>query len=129
MQLVGLLSWWYSDGIKQALGRIGSRFGGLLDYFSIDLLARTLFSPFRQISAGSVRGPIGLKLRAFADQLISRIIGAIVRSIVIVVGAVAVLVQAILSILALLLWLCMPLVPIVGLVLMLVGWIPWKLML
>lgn len=127
MQLVALLSWWYSAGVIRMLHTIQTKFAGLLDYFSIDLLVRTLFAPFRQISAGSVNGPIGLQLRAFLDQLISRLIGGIVRSIVIVIGCIAVLLQAVVSGAFVVLWFTMPLLPIVGLVMMMVGWIPWML--
>lgn len=127
MQLVSLLSWWYSGGVRRMLSQVRVRFAGLLDYFSIDLLIRTLFAPFRQISAGSVNGPIGLQIRAFFDQLISRVIGSVVRTIVILVGCIAIILQGIVSAIYILLWLAMPLVPIVGLIMMLVGWIPWTL--
>ncbi len=127
MQLVSLLSWWYSGGVRRMFHTVQMKFTGLLDYFSIDLLLRTLFAPFRQISAGSVDGPIGVKLRAFFDQLISRVIGSIVRTIVILIGAVAITLQAAVSLLFILLWFVMPMLPIVGLVMMLVGWIPWTL--
>lgn len=127
MQLVSLLSWWYSGGVRRMFHTVQMKFAGLLDYFSIDLLLRTLFAPFRQISAGSVDGPIGVKLRAFFDQLISRMIGLIVRTIVILIGAVAITLQAAVSLLFILLWFVMPMLPIVGLVMMLVGWIPWTL--
>ena len=53
----------------------------VFDYFSIDLLVRTWFAPFRQISAGAVDGPIGVQIRAFFDRLISRTIGGIVRGL------------------------------------------------
>lgn len=127
MQLVALLSWWYGSGVLRMFRTVQMKFASLLDYFSIDLLARTLFAPFRQISAGGVRGPIGMQVRAFFDQLISRVIGAIVRSMVIVIGCIAILLQAIVSLLFILLWFVMPLLPIVGLVMMLVGWIPWTI--
>ena len=128
MQLVALLSWWYAGGVRRMLGRVRARFAGLLDYFSIDLLVRTLFAPFRQISAGSVAGPIGVKFRAWADQMISRVIGAIVRMIVIVVGCAAITIQGLLSLVYIVVWLLLPAAPLAGLVLMLVGWIPWTLM-
>lgn len=109
------------------LEQIQTKFVGLLDYFSIDLLIRTLFAPFRQISAGSVSGPIGEQLRAWADRTISRVIGFIVRTIVIVVGCLAIIAQTVLSLVYAFLWLTMPLLPIVGLAMMLIGWIPWTL--
>lgn len=98
-----------------------------MDYFSIDLLVKTLFSPFRQISAGSVDGPVGLKLRAFFDKLISRIIGGIVRTIVLVIGLVTIILGLVIGVVYLALWAVIPLLPIAGLVLMLTGWVPWTI--
>ena len=103
MFIVGLFSWWYGAGWLQRVQVVKERLSGLYDYFSIDLLIKTLFSPFRQISAGSVRGPIGVQIRAFFDQLISRTIGMIVRSLVIVSGSVTLVVSALLGLCAILL--------------------------
>ncbi|HMQ96384.1 MAG TPA: hypothetical protein PKD19_04150 [Candidatus Saccharibacteria bacterium] len=127
MHIVGLLGWWYTGGLKTALTRVFDRLANLFDYFSIDILLRTLFAPFRQISAGKVRGPIGVQLRAFVDRLISRIIGAIVRSMIIVIGIVAILFAVLLGVLYVVVWLAAPALPVVGLSLMAVGWIPWHL--
>ena len=97
-----------------------------MDYFSIGLLLKTLFAPFRQISAGNVRGSLDVQLRAFFDRLISRCIGAVVRLIMIGAGAVAILLNIVVSAVLLLGWMLLPLLPLVGLVLFLVGWMPWS---
>ena len=81
MIIVWALSWWYGAGWKARLFAIREKLAASYDYFSIDLLAKTMFSPFRQISAGRVSGPIGAQIRAFFDRLISRIIGSIVRTL------------------------------------------------
>ena len=127
MILVGMLSWWYTRGLVMAARRVRNRLAALYDYFSIDLLLRTLFSPFRQISAGSVDGPLPVKLRAFVDRLISRVIGGIVRLIIIIAGSFALLLTVVGSLVYLLVWLIIPAAPILGLILMLTGWIPWSL--
>ncbi|MBC7512363.1 hypothetical protein H7142_01730 [Candidatus Saccharibacteria bacterium] len=124
MIIVWALSWWYGAGWKARLLLTYERLLVTYDYFSIGLLAKTLFAPYRQISAGSVDGPIGLKLRAFADRQISRMIGAVVRSTLIVAGAVWLFVQVILGLLALGSWALVPIAPFVGFVLMLSGWVP-----
>ena len=127
MFIVGLFSWWYGAGWLQRVQVVKERLSGLYDYFSIDLLIKTLFSPFRQISAGSVRGPIGVQIRAFFDQLISRTIGMIVRSLVIVIGSVTLVVSAVLGLCAILLWPIVPVLPAVCVVLAMSGWVPWKI--
>lgn len=99
----------------------------IYDYFSLDLLLRTLFSPFRQISAGSVRGPIGVQLRALVDNLISRIIGGIVRTIVIVIGSVTLLLSCTLGLVRIVVWPLVPVLPVVFIMFALAGWVPWQI--
>ena len=125
MLMWAFLSWWYGAGYKQRAELIMQRLEGTLDYFSIGLLLKTLFSPFRQISAGSVRGPIAVQIRAFFDQLISRIIGAIVRVIMIVVGMVTLVLGVVIGMCVLVAWAVVPVVPIVGIALWVAGWMPW----
>lgn len=127
MFIVGLLTWWYGAGWRgRALG-LRQHLAATADYFSIDLLLRTLFSPFRQISAGGVRGPLGVQMRAFFDKLVSRLIGAMIRSAIIVIGAISLLLFALIGSLLVLAWLFVPLLPIAGIVLWIAGWIPWSL--
>lgn len=127
MAIVGILMWWYTDGWHQAARNVQSRLMGLFDYFSIDVLVRTLFSPFRQISAGQVDGAITEQLRAFGDQLISRFVGASVRLVVMVIGLAAIVISLVLGLLYIILWAIIPILPIVGLVMSLIGWTPWTI--
>lgn len=127
MFIVGILSWWYGAGWKQRLVMLRERLESTADYFSIDLLLKTLFSPYRQISAGQVRGSINVQMRAFFDRLLSRIIGAIIRTFMIIFGAITMLIQSVFGLLLLVLWGAAPLLPIVGIALFAIGWMPWKL--
>lgn len=116
-----LLRWWYGDGWRKHAQLVALRLEGTMDYFSIDLLAKTLFAPFRQISAGRVDGPIGVQLRAMVDKLFSRIIGGFVRTILLLIGGITIGIQALLGMGALILWAVIPLLPIVGIVLAIIG--------
>ncbi len=116
-----LLRWWYGDGLRGRVRMIAGRLDGTIDYFSIDLLLKTLFSPFRQISAGKVDGSLEVQFRAFVDKLFSRVIGAFIRLIILIVGGVTIALQVLLSTVVLLTWLCVPLAPIVGVVLAAAG--------
>ena len=128
MVIVGILAWWYTDGWHQAIRGVQSRLVGLFDYFSIDILLRTLFSPFRQISAGKIDGSIGDQLRAFGDQLISRLVGATARLIIMIFGLVAIIGAILFGLLYIVLWAFVPIFPLVGLVMTLIGWIPWTIL-
>lgn len=123
-----MLSWWYGAGWMQRSRLVRERLARTLDYFSIDILLRTLFSPYRQISAGGVSGPIGLKWRAFVDRTISRLVGAVVRTAIIITGSFVIVFHSLLGLLVLILWGVMPLLPLIGFVLFISGWTPvlWK---
>ena len=125
MFIVGIFSWWYGAGWKQRFLYAHDRISQTYDYFSIDLLLKTLFAPFRQISAGSVQGPIGVQLRAWFDKLISRTIGFIVRTIVIICGILVLFFSAVYHAALIVGWILLPLLPIVGIALALSGWMPW----
>ena len=89
MFIAGMISWWYSVGWKRAAVDVWESIERLYDTFSLGLLLKTLFAPWRQISAGKVRGPIGVQLRAFFDRLVSRIIGGFIRIITLLIGVAA----------------------------------------
>ncbi len=124
MFLVGILSWWYGDGWKRRLQIMKGRLIGSSDYFSIGLLFSTLFSPFRQISAGAVSGPLAMQMRAIADRTISRLIGAVVRFGLMLFGIIFIVIQTVISTLILIIWIIIPSLPIIGLIMVIVGWVP-----
>ena len=100
------------------------RLAASADFFSVGLLASTIFAPFRQISAGKVSGPIGYQMRAFFDRLISRFIGAFVRMSMIVVGLVTMFFQVVFGLILIVMWPILPPFLVIGLILMVIGWVP-----
>ncbi|MDB5176692.1 MAG: hypothetical protein JWN75_360 [Candidatus Saccharibacteria bacterium] len=120
--VTSLLRWWYGDGWRQRAQQIANRLDGTIDYFSVGLLIKSLFAPFRQISAGKVDGPIGLQMRAMIDRLFSRLVGAFVRLLLLVIGGIVIGLQVIVGFILLLGWAAVPLLPIIGLALTLTGW-------
>ena len=124
MIIVWAFSWWYGAGWAAQLLRLREKLLASYDYFSIGMLLKTLFAPFRQISAGKVNGPLGVRIRAFSDRLISRGIGAVVRMILIITGIVWLVLQAAIGLVGLLLWAFVPFAPLIGFIFMLAGWVP-----
>lgn len=125
---MSLAVWWYMSGWKKLAMVMVQKLIASEDFFSIDLLLKTLASPFRQISADSQRGgTLQMKLQVIFDKVFSRFIGLVVRSILILVGAGWLLVQAIAAVATLLIWPFLPLLPVIGLVISLTGWLPWKM--
>lgn len=124
MFIVGMLSWWYGVGWIERAKLIRERMARTVDYFSITLLIKTLFAPFRQISAGKVNGPLGVKWRAFIDRTISRVIGALIRTIIILIGCVTITLYGLVGIVTMVVWAIVPLVPFIGFLLFISGWVP-----
>lgn len=79
--------WHYGEGLADAIRAAVRGFTGFAAYFSILDLTRTLFSPWHRVSEAYGRGfDPNRFFSAFAGNAISRVLGAIVRSVVIVVG-------------------------------------------
>ncbi len=88
--------WYYSIGILSIAKIAGGYMRYVLHRFNVVGLARTLFSPWkRDISFQTWRGlhPI-LFLQAFVNNIITRFLGAIVRSVVLIWGIGAVILMA-----------------------------------
>lgn len=108
MIMLSLFQWWYGHGWLSAIRHSENRIKNTYRLFSIPILLRTLFSPWRRIM--TVPGAsIGDHIRAVADNTVSRIVGFIVRLIVLLTAAVLLVLASIVSLLELLSW---PLLPI-----------------
>lgn len=124
MFLVGILSWWYGKGWLSRVQIVSDHLKTSADFFSVGLLIKTLFSPYKQISAGKIDGFIGDRIRAFFDRLLSRVIGSIVRSFVIIFGLIVMLLQSMYGLIVLIFWLLIPFLPAIGLIGWVIGWVP-----
>lgn len=124
MFLVGILSWWYGSGWLQRMHLVQERLASVADYFSIGLMFATLFAPYRQISAGGGGGSLANQWQGFVDRTISRFVGAFIRTFMIIVGLVALVLSSLLGILILIFWPLVPLMPAVGAILLVLGWMP-----
>lgn len=123
--VIALFQWWYGAGWRRRAFFVRDRLIRVMDAFSIDLLLKTLFSPFRQISADSSEGPIGVRLRAWADRMVSRVVGAVVRLLTITAGLIILFGCVVWGVATLLVWPLIPLLPVFGVVLSIYGWMPW----
>lgn len=126
MLFVSFVRWWYGSGWRDQVGLVRDRIDNTADRYSIGLTLRTFFSPFRQIDADGVsKGPLDVVLRAMFDQLFSRFFGAILRSLLILVGAISIGLEIILGGVRLAVWPVVPAVPVLSLTLVFSGWMPW----
>lgn len=121
MVLFDMLSWWYTEAWIEVLHKVQRRAMSVFETFSVGLLARTLFSPFRQIDAGSVHGPIDVQLRAWFDRSFSRVFGAVIRSIMIFCGLVSTTGIFCAGVIWAAMWLVLPILPILGIIAVVIG--------
>ena len=127
MFIVGMISWWYTAGWKQYGRKLLESLSASEDFFSIDSLVRNLFAPFKQISAtGYVGGTLQDKIRDWSDKQFSRFFGAIIRLLLIVVGGGWLIIHSIINILLLIMWPLIPILPLIGLMLIIFVGIPWS---
>lgn len=111
LMIFEMLRWWYTDGWKRIIYRIGGLAKQTLQTFSVPLLAKTLFAPWRRIISSPGRG-LDNKIRAWIDNLISRMVGFFVRLLVLVVAVVATLLTIVLASAQAALWPMLPLIVI-----------------
>ena len=124
MFLRGIISWWYINGFIGRVQMMRGRLRTSADFFSVRLLVSTLFSPFRQISAENAAISLNDRIRAFFDKLLSRVIGATVRSFTIIFGLVFMFLQILFGAAILVFWLLVPLLVVVGLIASVIGLVP-----
>jgi hypothetical protein len=117
MYLLGLFTWWYGAGWVGALKSSGRRLRSLANTFSIGILLRTLFAPWRRIVTYP-GASLDAKLRAMGDNLVSRCIGFTVRFFVLLAAGVAFVVLAAVSLVEIVAW---PLVPLAAVALVVEG--------
>lgn len=109
MFLGDILGWWYGAGLKDLVKRFKKTFESTNDFFSVGLLLKSLFQPFRQtLTDIQYKRTLGQKV---GDALVSRAVGFIVRGSLIFIGGLAVLLEIIILFLAVAAWPFLPLVP------------------
>jgi hypothetical protein len=106
--LLAFLSWWYTSGWVGCFNRWIERYRNLAEYFSVSTLLSTLFNPFRQISYRPANKSLDARFHTMLENLFSRVMGAIVRTMIIFTALLVYVLAFPLFIAELLLW---PLIP------------------
>lgn len=107
MMALEFFRWWYTHGWTLAFVRLRNKLTGIEQAFSVGILLRTLFAPWRRIITYPGDG-IGAHFRAMIDNLVSRFIGFMVRIFVLIGAGVTGLIFGCFALLACVLW---PLLP------------------
>ncbi len=102
-----ILTWWYRQGWAQVAKNAKQRFRKVSYLFSLPILVRTLFAPWHRTISYPGAG-IEAQLRAMGDNLVSRMVGFAVRSLVLLTAGIMLAACAILAVAQLVIW---PLLP------------------
>jgi len=101
--------WYYKDAPRGIAGVWRNFILFVLNYFSIGLLLKTIFSPWKRIRESRERG---FDLMNFFSvltlNLFSRTIGFLVRSVVIVFGIIVEIIVLVCGLAVLILWFILP---------------------
>jgi hypothetical protein len=107
--ILSWLSWHYVVAMKELLIMCKDFFLFTSYYFSIPFLLRTLFYPWRK---QKIYREKGFNIASFFDALLfnafSRFMGALIRTVVILIGVVAQIITVFVSFLIILFWILLP---------------------
>jgi hypothetical protein len=107
--------WHYKEMPKEIFRAWKNFFKFNLEYFSILLLLKTFFSPWRKYEILYGRGfNIGKYLEAFFSNIIFRILGAVIRSILIIIGLLVQIFIIFFGMIIFISWLLLPVFLILG---------------
>lgn len=97
------LKWHYSKALADifSLWKNFARF--LFHFFSIMLLVRTFFAPFKRLGGGT-----GTFFENIIAGTLMRLVGIVCRLILIVVGIMSIVVETILAVVFFILWILLP---------------------
>ena len=110
-----LLVWHFYDAPKGILKAFKNFLVFNFNYFSVGLLAKTLFSHWRRYREFYPRGfDIKRYFSVFVGNMISRILGALVRTVVIIIGLVIEVAIFLAGLIVFLVWLFSPILLILG---------------
>jgi len=110
MLLVAFVQWWYGPGWRDASARLGVRIHDTFLTFSVPILLRTMFAPWRRIVTypGSSMQD---RMRAVVDNLVSRCVGFVVRLFALIFALLLISMYAVFGGVLLVIW---PIIPLLG---------------
>jgi len=114
MLALEFFTWWYGQGWLRRWQGLGSQIKKTTQTFSLPILLRTLFEPWRRIISYPGAG-LSNHFRALIDNLFSRVVGLCVRILVMITAVLILLFIVTIGVALALIWPFIPLI-VVGLV-------------
>jgi small-conductance mechanosensitive channel len=101
MALIFLLSWWYGRGWVWIVKGTIHKIEGIAEAFSVGILIRTLFAPWKQIQSEKTLQNF---LQSTLDNFISRFIGACVRTVMLLTAIISIIGISVGGLAAIIIW-------------------------
>ena len=105
--LPALLFWWYGRGLADLRDFILAMLANVQRTFSVKVILKTLFQPWKKMVGDRRPGLDGLK-DWITDNLISRGVGFVVRVFMLLFSLLAIVLTGVIGIIIAILWLGMP---------------------
>lgn len=109
MVISGFFIWWYGEGLTQSFQIILAVAEKIIDFFSLEILFKTWVAPWKNDVISAENISLGDQLKIWQLNLVSRIVGFVVRTVIIVVAILALGFGGLLGGLALACWIALPL--------------------
>lgn len=107
--VLDIISWHFYEKPKELINELKLWLKALGNYFSLGILLSTLFAPWHRDLSIYVKGMgLGEYFIALTNNIISRIIGAIVRLFVLIAGSIVQILVFAFGIMAVICWLLLP---------------------
>jgi len=108
--MITYFSWWYNQGVLGFWDGILVMTGKIYSYFSIHILLRTLFDPWKRDNYSIENGSLEARSKVMLDNLISRVIGFVIRLFTMLFGLSLTISFFVFMFLILIIWLALPIV-------------------
>lgn len=108
--MITYFSWWYGTELKFLWQAIGTMIAKIYSFFSISLLIKTLFDPWKRDVVSAENLSINDRFRLLIGNLVSRFVGFLIRFVTILIGLFFTLAFALLMIVFLVVWLFLPII-------------------
>lgn len=114
MIVLAFIQWWYGAGWAEQGHAMVRRIESIADNFSLGILFKTWFAPWKQIVSYKDRNmSLDNRFRAGVDNLVSRVVGFMVRSVVMLTALLCMSGLTVIAAVLLIVWPVIPLVPVI----------------
>lgn len=118
--VTGFFRWWYSEGIVQSGQIVLYAVNRITDFFSLPILIKTWTAPWKDDRLAAENASLSDQVKILELNFASRVVGFLVRTVVIAVVLLILAVLIILAVVGLAIWILVPfawlLLPVVAVI-------------